>query len=263
MNSARPPAARIPAIRTNALAALAVLAIATMAAPATAADTPTGQSLGTPAPAARPPLLAAPEVDIAGEPALGREDAPVTVVEFMDFECSYCQAFSKDVFPKLRAAYVDTGKVRWVARDFPLARHPRARPAAVAAACAGEQGRFWEMHDGLLGDGLLREQDFARRATALGLDIAAFDACRARPDHAARLDADVAVGRDVGVAGTPTFLVGPTRAGMARGRLLRGPDLAAFEAALAKYLPAEAAGDAASPAAAPTPKPAPAQAPPP
>jgi protein-disulfide isomerase len=236
---------------TRHLPTVLLIAIGGLAA-ASAEEPPAGQSLGTPPPATPPPAaLAAPEVDIAGLPVLGRADAPVTVVEFMDFECSYCQAFAKETFPALKAAYVDTGKVRWVAHDFPLVRHPRARPAATVAACAGEQGKFWEMHDAMLRTALLREEDFAARARELGLDAAALEACRDRADHAERLDRAVAVGRGIGVAGTPTFLVGPTRAGIARGRLLRGPDLAAFEAALAKYLPADA--PAAPPAAAPAP----------
>jgi len=210
-----------------------------MAMAATAEDLPAGSSLGEPAPGgmARPPVVTAPEVSIAGQPALGAPEAPVTVVEFMDYECAYCQAFAKATFPALKAKYVDTGRVRWVARDFPLPRHPRSRPAAVAAACAGEQGTFWPMHDGLLANGLLRDADFAARAQELGLDAGAFEACRARAGHDTWLDAALAAGRDVGVAGTPSFLVGPTRGDTVRGRLLRGPDLASFEKALEKYLP--------------------------
>ena len=76
---------------------------------------------------------------------LGRADAPVTLVEFTDLECPYCRAFHVGAFERLKREYIDTGKVRFVSRDFPLDFHPNARPAALAVRCAGEQGKFWEM----------------------------------------------------------------------------------------------------------------------
>jgi protein-disulfide isomerase len=176
---------------------------------------------------------------IAGNPALGLASAPVTVVEFIDYQCPFCQDFARETFPQLKAHYIDTGKVRYVARDFPLPRHERAQPAAIAAACAGEQGRFWEMHDALLASyGKLREGDLATAAFRLGLDRGRFDACRAEPRHAARLDADFAAARALGVSGTPTFLVGASRGEVAQGQLLAGDETyAEFEKVLAKYLP--------------------------
>lgn len=187
-----------------------------------------------------PPDLAAlvPQVDIGGLPMLGSAAAPVTIVEFIDYECPYCQGYARDTWPKIRANYIDTGKVRYVARDFPLARHGRARPAAIAAACAGEQGRFWEMHEALFaGAGQLREQDIEAHARQLGLDAGKFAACRADVRHQARLDADVAAARQAGASGTPSFLVGASAGNVARGRLLQGgEDYASFEKVLARYL---------------------------
>jgi protein-disulfide isomerase len=201
-----------------------------------------GNSLGIDrAVAVRPVVPAVPLIGIAGDPTLGSASAPVTIVEFMDYQCPFCQNFARETFPQLEARYIATGKVRYVARDFPLPRHERARPAAVAAACAGEQGRFWEMHDALLGSmGKLRDDDFVMAAAQVGLDRARFDACRAEPRHAARLDADSVAARAAGVRGTPSFLVGASRGDVAQGQLLTGDeDFAAFEKVLAKYLAAE------------------------
>ena len=226
--------------RLPVLLALVVAAFAA-ANPAIAADPlRTGSSIDAP-PIAPPPIVVA-EIGIAGLPVLGSADAPVTVVEFMDYECPYCQDFGSKTFPIIKEKYVATGQVRWVAGDFPLPRHPRARPAAIAAACAGEQGKFWEMHDELLRNaGQLRNADFAKHAEKLGLDAAAFTACNARTDHGERLDVGIAAARAIGVGGTPSFLVGASRTGVARGRLARGSDLAAV---IASYLPNDEAAAA-------------------
>ncbi len=176
--------------------------------------------------------LAARELAIAGLPTLGSPAAPVTVVEFMDYECPYCQGFAQTDFPTLKARYIDTGKLRYVLVNFPLPRHARARPAAVAAACAEAQGKFWPMHEHLLAkdSGPLRDEDFTRHARSLALDIDAFERCRAERADASWLDTDVAAARAVGVNATPSFLIGKSAVAVARGRLLRGaPTLAEFE----------------------------------
>ena len=88
------------------------------------------------------------KINIAGAPTLGRADAPVTMIEFSDFECPFCQRYFKSTLPEIKRDYVDTGKVRYVFLDFPLEQmHAKARKAGEAAHCAAEQGKFWEMHD--------------------------------------------------------------------------------------------------------------------
>jgi protein-disulfide isomerase len=198
---------------------------------------PVGSSLGEPAPA-RVPVVRIPDLAIGADPALGAAEAQVTIVEFLDYQCPYCQGFAKDTFPLLKSNYVDTGKVRYVSRDFPLAKHGRARPAAIAAACAREQGRYWEMREALLADaGHLDDADILRHAGRLGLDRNRFDACRLEARHQARLDADVAAARALGVSGTPSFLVGASQGELAQGRLLQGDEsYADFEKVLAGYL---------------------------
>jgi protein-disulfide isomerase len=223
------------------LAAPRVAAPAPATAPA-AAPTPTyGSSLGLDKNAARPPPdLAAlvPQVDIRGRPMLGDPAAPVTIVEFIDYECPFCQGYAQDTWPQLKANYVETGKLRYVVLDFPLGRHEHARPAAIAAACAGEQGRYWEMHQALLdAGGQLLDAELEAQGRRLGLDAARFASCRADGRHQARLDADIAAARAVGARGTPSFLVGASAGDVARGRLLQGDeDYAAFEKLLARYL---------------------------
>lgn len=225
-------------------AALAAAGCATApAAPAASAPVettalPVGRSLGEPGPGRVVASLRAPQLAIGTDPVLGAADAPVTIVEFIDYQCPYCQDFAQQTFPQLKANFIDTGRVRYVARDFPLAKHERARPAAIAAACAREQGRFWEMHEALFADaGRLTDADFRRHAERLGLDRARFDACRAESRHGGRLDADYAAARAVGVSATPSFLVGASRDALAQGRLLQGDeDYAAFVRILQEYL---------------------------
>src|SRR5215467_14564028 len=112
----------------------------------------------------------------AGELALGRATAPLTMVEFTDYQCPYCRGFQATVWPKLKSEYIDTGRLRYIARDLPLAIHAAAAPAAEAAHCAGDQGKFWDMHAALLGGAAdLTAGGIERRAQALGLDLARFD----------------------------------------------------------------------------------------
>jgi len=86
-------------------------------------------------------------VSVDDDPVLGNAAAPVTMIEFSDFQCPYCLRFWQETLPQIKQAYVDTGKVKFVYRDFPLSFHPGAMPAAQAANCANKQGKYWEMHD--------------------------------------------------------------------------------------------------------------------
>lgn len=145
-----------------------------------------------------------PGVSSAGAPALGPEDAPVTVVEFSSFGCSVC----KDARPTLKsllAKYPD--RVRLAYRHFPAPEDPASWNAALAAACAQQQGAFWKMHDAIF----LREQlagiDFSGLAGELGLDRASFDACLAAEGTRKEVERDIAEGRKLGVDGTPTFFI--------------------------------------------------------
>jgi protein-disulfide isomerase len=149
-----------------------------------------------------PPRLA---VDAGAAPLRGPKDAPVTIVEFSDFQCPYCIRVAPTL-EKLREAYAD--KIRIAFRDFPLPFHPLAPKAAEAAACAGSQGKFWEMHDKLFAvNGKLQVAELKTYATELGLDGEAFNACLDSGTLAADWKADLQAGQRYGVTGTPAFFI--------------------------------------------------------
>ena len=140
---------------------------------------------------------------------LGPTDAPVTIIEFSDYQCPYCAHFALETFPEIRRAYVDTGKVRYAARDLPLPFHAFAIPAAVAARCAGEQGKFWQYRDELFrNQSQIGRAPYAELASQLGLDLAKFEACRTGGQQEAAVRADAAMARSHGISSTPSFVVG-------------------------------------------------------
>ena len=161
---------------------------------------------------------------VADAPTLGRVDAPVTIVEFSDYQCPFCQRFFATTLPELKKDYIETGKVRYVFRDFPLEMHAQARKAAEAAHCAGEQGKYWEMHDVLFqNQRALAPPQLADHARLVGLDGATFDACLSSGRHAARVDRGLADGAAAGVQGTPGFVIGRTTSGdVVEGTPIRG-----------------------------------------
>ena len=164
---------------------------------------------GAPAPAG--PV----QVSVADAPVLGRPDAPVTIVEFSDYQCPFCQRFFATTLPVIKRDYIDTGKVRYVFRDFPIDQiHPLARKAAEAAHCAGDQGRYWEMQDTLYASqNALAPAQLGEHARKLELDGAAFDECVSSGRHAARVSKGNSDGAAAGVTGTPGFVVARTTPG--------------------------------------------------
>ena len=153
-------------------------------------------------------LLRAPAIDVAYDAArvLGNPNAPVTIVEFGDFQCPYCQkteATLREVLSKY------DGRVKLAFRDFPLVEiHARAEKAAEAARCAGEQGKFWEYHDSLFADqSKLDEASLIIRAQTLKLDEAAFKSCVGSGKFTRDIEADRQEGNKVGVSGTPAYFI--------------------------------------------------------
>jgi protein-disulfide isomerase len=199
------------------------------------------QQLRAPQPAAAAPQRPADErvkIDLRGANAMGRDDAPVTMVEFTDLECPFCRTFHTGTFEQIKRDYIDTGKVRFVSRDFPLDFHANARPAALAVRCAGEQGKFWEMRHRVTvsGNALSRDTYFAL-AKNLGLDITRFGACVGNEKYKAAVDQDVAAAVAAGVNGTPTFVVGPTAPDGVEGqRIVGAVPYAVFETAFREAL---------------------------
>ncbi|MFQ5927339.1 MAG: DsbA family protein, partial [Terriglobia bacterium] len=155
------------------------------------------------------------EVSVSGRPSLGQPGAPVTMVEFSDYQCPFCKRHVSAVYPVLKKAYIDTGKLRYVFRDFPIATlHPQAEKAHEAAHCAGEQDRYWEMHDILFensGDFLVPALE--RYAQGIGLNSARFTDCLQSGKYAREIEREIAEGTRAGVRGTPSFVIGPSGSG--------------------------------------------------
>lgn len=149
----------------------------------------------------KPPVVA---VSDGGRPARGPASAPVTIIEFSDYECPFCKRASATVAQVLQH-YGD--KIRFVHRDFPLNFHEHARLAAEAAACANAQGKFWEYHDRLWKADDLSETGLKTLAKATGLDASKFEECLRTKPHAAAIDRDIQDGTAAGVNGTPVFFI--------------------------------------------------------
>jgi protein-disulfide isomerase len=152
-------------------------------------------------------------VESSGFPTIGPDDAPVTIVEFSDFECPYCGRIVPTL-DKVRSAY--PGKVRLVFRQFPLVGiHPNAMQAALASLCAHEQNSFWKMHDAMFGEQrALSATQLKEKAAKLELDTEAFDACLDSDKYAEAVQADMEAGSAVGVSATPALFI--------NGRLISG-----------------------------------------
>jgi protein-disulfide isomerase len=160
---------------------------------------------------AAPVRLAPPEqVNISELPIRGNQDARVVVVEFSDFQCPYCGHFFREAMPQIDRDYIKTGKIKYAFAHVPLEQtHPSAFKAAESADCAGEQGKFWEMHDRLFANQVtLAPADLISHANALGLDMTRFSQCLSSGKNAAAVRKSMARAEDVGVEGTPTFLIG-------------------------------------------------------
>lgn len=162
------------------------------------------------------------EVDADSFRSMGAGDAPVVVTEFSDYQCPACASVEQQVIPELIKQYVDTGKVRFVYREFPLTSiHPTAFAASEAAVCAGQQGKYWEMHEKLFetqaewsaGD---PASQFEAYAEELGLDTKTFDECLDSGEATNIVKGDIMAGEMVGINATPTFLIGdlPVRGGL-------------------------------------------------
>jgi protein-disulfide isomerase len=168
------------------------------------------------------PAINAPEtMSVDGEPFRGEATAQVAIIEYGDIECPFCRHFKQSVYPQIFDEYIKTGKARFYYRDMPLPFHEHALPAARAEHCAGEQGKFWEMHDalftekpGAIGPGpggrdrTLSQNSIDERAGALGMDAAKLDACMASTRFADLIQHNSEEAAKMNIEGTPTFLIG-------------------------------------------------------
>jgi len=174
--------------------------------------------------------------------ALGREDAPVTMVEFADYQCPFCRRFETESFTQLKKNYIDTGKVRFVSRDLPLEFHPNAPGAAIAVRCAGEQNKFWEMHDAIMQDSGsdLGSDAILKYAQKVNLDIPAFKTCLDEKRYVAAIQKDTADAGLLGISGTPSFVIGKTAKDQIDGiRIVGAVPYSVFESTIKDLLSAQ------------------------
>ena len=146
------------------------------------------------------------DIPIENSYALGPADAPITIVEFSDYQCPYCRRWHDQVYEPLLAAY--PGKIKFVYRHLPLESiHPDAIPAAEAAMCAGEQDAFWQFHEKLFSSESLGNQIYTQYAQDLGLDLKTFESCVKDRKYQQAVATDVNFAVDLGIRSTPTFFI--------------------------------------------------------
>ncbi|HIH17999.1 MAG: DSBA oxidoreductase [archaeon GW2011_AR6] len=156
------------------------------------------------------------KLSLDGEPSLGNKDAPVQIVEFSDYQCPFCRRAYTQSYSQIKKDYIDTGKVYFVFKDFPLTFHPAAIPAAEYANCANEQGKYWETHDAIydeqnkLGQGTIEFGETELKkwvSTVPGINMQKLDACVKSGKYKKEIEQDTAEGIAAGVSGTPTFFI--------------------------------------------------------
>jgi protein-disulfide isomerase len=162
-------------------------------------------------------------VSIDDDAVLGNLDAEITVIEFSDYQCPFCRRFWDTTFPQLKSEYIDTGKVNFVYRDFPLGFHSAAQKSGESTECAREQGDeyFWKAHDALFegqakqGSGTIQYtlQDIKSWVGAVVPDSAAFESCLDSDKYAAEVQKDLSDGQKAGARGTPAFFIGNEKDG--------------------------------------------------
>jgi protein-disulfide isomerase len=175
------------------------------------------------------------KVSVDNDPFIGDENAPVTLIEFSDFDCPWCKTFYDEVYPRLKKDYIDTGKVKLVFRDLPLeSLHPDSKTKSLAANCALDQGgneMYFKYHDELFSrapkpetrEGPLNRDDLNKIAKDLGLDFGAFTTCMDSKKYLDEVDSDIQAAFDLESYGTPSFYVGKSKAdGVIEGEAMEG-----------------------------------------
>lgn len=157
-----------------------------------------------------PPEPAKAKLNMTGAQMLGSPNAPITMVEFTDYQCPFCQRFHTTVFNEIKKNYIDTGKVRFYSRDLPLdSMHPNAIRAAQAARCAAEQGQFWQLRDVMGANPTKLDMDsILADAASLKMDTAKLRSCIESDKYKQAIQTDVLEAMKIGADGTPTFVIG-------------------------------------------------------
>jgi protein-disulfide isomerase len=179
------------------------------------------QSKGSGQPDAEQPTRA--KLNLDGYQMLGDKNAPLTIVEFTDYQCPFCRQFHVTTYAELKKNYIDTGKARFYSRDLPLDFHANAMRAAQAARCATEQGKFWPLRDIMAANpDKLEMPNLLEDAASLKLDVAAFRSCVESEKYKNSIQTDVLEAMKIGATGTPTFVVGKSTAEGVDGEVMLG-----------------------------------------
>jgi protein-disulfide isomerase len=179
------------------------------------------QQAQPPRPQEEQPIKA--KLNLEGFVMLGAKEAPLTIVEFTDYQCPFCQRFHTTSFGDLKKNYIDTGKVRFYSRDLPLDFHPNAMRAAQAARCANEQGQFWTLRDVMGANPNKLDMDsLLADAADLKMDVNAFRTCVESEKYKNAVQTDVMEAMKIGASGTPTFVIGKSTPDGVDGELLVG-----------------------------------------
>ena len=168
-----------------------------------------------------------PSLNITGRPSKGSPQATVVMVEFTDFQCPYCRSYVASIFPEIDKDYIKTGKIRYVVKNLPLQQiHPQAYQSAMAAMCAADQGRFWEMHDRLFANQRQLDPDQLQKyASESGADKGKYKSCVASKAPETMIREDVEEASQARIGGTPAFILataGADGASIVPGRIIIG-----------------------------------------
>jgi protein-disulfide isomerase len=177
-------------------------------------------------------------------PFRGDKNAKLTLIEFSDYQCPFCARHFREAFPLIDSEYISKGKVKYVFRDFPVASvHREAFKAAEAARCAGDQGKYWEMHDRLFVTQKSSPKDLVAHAQYLKLDLTNFQKCLDSGQQAMKIHKDLAEGQKVGIKGTSTFFLGFTEPSDSKIKVLKviegAQEFATFREAIRSLLSAQ------------------------
>jgi len=154
------------------------------------------------------PVPVVDSVNVRGEPFRGTNAARVAIVEYSDFDCSFCGRYAREIFPRLDEDYIKPGKLRYFFRDLPEPNETNSWFKARAARCAGDQGKFWELHDLLFKTQSATEKDVVSLAQTLGLNAESFNQCLSTEKYLSNIERSVAGAKRLGIFGTPAFLIG-------------------------------------------------------
>lgn len=185
-----------------------------------------------------PPTPEGIKIKGGGDYTMGKSDAPLTLIEYTDYQCPFCSRFESTTFTEIKKNFIDTGKVRFIQRDMPLEFHKYSLKAAQATRCAGEQGKYWEMKDTLFrNQQKLEISDIEGYAKGLSLNAGKFKGCLESDKYIAEINEEAKYANSMGITGTPSFVVGKVKGNMVEGVKITGAQpYVSFEAAINEML---------------------------